>query len=112
MEVAGSDADRNDQLIITDDLELTNGMIYLELTNDHALDHLDTFTVLFSAGNSEEFAPFLIKDYVSASPVLTNLRYEQLGTGSWAITGKLDYGAIPEPASWALMALGLGVLLC
>ena len=106
MEVAASDAELNDQLIITDDLELTNGKIYLELTDDHVLNQREDFTVLFSAGNSGEFASVLIKDYVSASPILTNLRYEQLDTGYWAITGTLDYGAVPEPSAWTMLLLG------
>lgn len=106
MEVAGSGADQNDQLIITGDLELTNGMIYLELTDDHVLNSHDDFTVLLSADNSEEFAPSFIKDFVSASPILTNLRYEQLDTGYWAITGTLDYDAVPEPSAWAMLLLG------
>ena len=112
MEVADSGADRNDQLIITGDLELNNGVVVLELTEDHNLNHHDNFTVLFSAENSEDFEPGFIKNYVQAPALLTNLKYEMISSNTWAITGTADYNAVPEPATWLMLLLGAAGLLC
>lgn len=111
MEVAGSGADQNDQLIITGDLELNNGEVYLELTDDYRLNSGDTVTVLFSADNSADLEPTFIKKYVRGSRLLTDLKYERLDSGYWAITATADYNAIPEPATWLLLLLGTAGLL-
>ncbi|MCR5163479.1 MAG: PEP-CTERM sorting domain-containing protein [Thermoguttaceae bacterium] len=111
MEIAGTDADLNDRLIVTGDLELNNGMVLLEFTEGTSLNHGDTVTVLFSAGNSEDFERTFIKDYVQAPALLQNLSYVQLDSGYWAITGMADYNAVPEPATWALFLFGVFGLL-
>ena len=111
MEVAGTDADLNDQLIVTGTLDLKNGTVDLEFTEDARLNQGDTVTVLFSAGNSEDFEPGFIKNYVQAPGLLTNLKYELLASGYWAITGTADYNAIPEPSTWLLLLLGAAGLL-
>ena len=42
---------------------------------------------------------------------MTNLKYELLASGYWAITGTADYNAIPEPSTWLLLLLGAAGLL-
>ncbi|MBQ9454877.1 MAG: PEP-CTERM sorting domain-containing protein [Thermoguttaceae bacterium] len=111
MEIAGPDADQNDQLIVTGDLELNNGVVLLEFSEGIHLNQGDTVTVLFSADNSADLEPTFIKDYVQAPALLQNLSYVQLGSGYWAITAAADYNAVPEPATWALLLLGVFGLL-
>ena len=111
MEIAGTDADQNDQLIVTGDLELNNGVVLLEFSEGIHLNQGDTVTVLFSADNSADLEPTFIKDYVQAPALLQNLSYVQLGSGYWAITAAADYNAVPEPATWALLLLGVFGLL-
>ena len=111
MEIAGTDADQNDQLIVTGDLEMNNGVVLLEIFEGTHLNQGDTVTVLFSADNSVDLEPTFIKDYVQAPALLQNLSYVQLDSGKWAITATADFNAIPEPATWALFLFGAAGLM-
>ncbi len=111
MELGGTDVDENDQLIVNGNLNLTDGsVIELVLSDNSSLKGGDTFTAILHANNSGDLADDFIDNYVR-SYYFTGLEYSPMGDGTYAITGYLDTNAIPEPSTWALLALGVcGVL--
>lgn len=114
MKLAGTDASENDLLIVSGNLALSEGKVFLELAEGSTLKGGDSFTAVLSGLNSEELADDFIANYVTA-PIFKDLAYAPLTTGEfagyYAITGSLDANAIPEPGTWTLLLLGvLGLL--
>ena len=106
MEIGGATADKNDALIVTGDLKLTNGKIYLTLADACELNPGDEFSMILSANNSAQLKEDdFITTYIRSS-VFTDLVYEPLSGGTFVISGTLDANAIPEPATWLLLLLG------
>ena len=114
MKLAGTDASENDLLIVSGNLALSEGKVFLELAEGSTLKGGDSFTAVLSGLNSADLADDFIANYVRA-PIFKDLAYSQLTMGEfagyYAITGTLDANAIPEPTTWALLLLGLAGLL-
>ena len=66
----------------------------------------ESFTAVFSSGNSGSYASNFIDRYVQAPYYLIDLNYTEISPGLYAITGRLDGNALPEPSTWALLLLG------
>ncbi len=113
MKLRGTDAAENDLLIVSGNLALSEGKVFLELADGSSLKGGDNFTVVLSGLNSEELADDFIANYVNA-PIFTDLAYAPLTSGEfagyYAITGSLDANAIPEPSAWLLLLLGAGLM--
>ena len=106
MEIGGTGVDENDQLIVNGDLSLAEGaVINLVLADPSSLGPGDTFTAILSGNNSASFEDSLIDSFVK-SYYFTDLAYVPYGEGLYAITGRVDPNAVPEPSTWALLILG------
>ena len=106
MEIGGSDASENDQLIVTGNIFLNDGAIVdLVLAEGSSLGPNSTFTAILTASNSSDFADSFIDNFVS-SYYFKDLQYAPLGNGMYAITGSVDPNAVPEPSTWGLLLLG------
>ncbi|MBQ6109051.1 MAG: PEP-CTERM sorting domain-containing protein [Thermoguttaceae bacterium] len=110
MEIGGSTEDENDLLIVSGDLALNNGKIYLELAENSTLNPGDDFIAVFHGNNSAALEDDFIANYVIA-PDFMRLAYVQLDVGTYsglyAITGEVfNDGAVPEPATWVMLLLG------
>lgn len=118
MEIGGSDVASNDSLYnTTENGTLTiNGMIDLVLASNSTLKGGDEFVAVLSGSNSGDdgFAANLLSKVNSY--YFTDLEYVQLDgsygdySGKYAIKGILNANAVPEPSTWALLALGVLVL--
>ena len=112
MEVAGTEPDQNDSLVVTGDLNLNDGLIYLELADTYSLTNGDRVTAILSRAVGTGYTPEsdFIEKYVR-STIFTDLAYELLPSGLYAITATYDRNAVPEPSAWLLLALGFGGLM-
>ncbi|MBQ6615929.1 MAG: PEP-CTERM sorting domain-containing protein [Thermoguttaceae bacterium] len=112
MEIGGSSDDLNDSLIVQNGNILigNDSIIELTLADNSTLKGGDTFTaILYGSNSGEEGFKENLLSHVS-SYYFTNLDYIPYGSG-YAITGALDPNAVPEPSTWALLALGAAGLL-
>ncbi|MBR0239019.1 MAG: autotransporter-associated beta strand repeat-containing protein [Thermoguttaceae bacterium] len=103
MEVAGPTVDDSDQLIVTNGSLIfgEGATILLDFVN--GMSPNAEFAVVIDAPNSAENWV----NYVDAS-YFTDLSYAQTG-GRWVLSGRIDANAVPEPSTWALLALGVVV---
>ncbi|MBQ7126465.1 discoidin domain-containing protein [bacterium] len=106
MELGGTDASENDQLIVTGNIFLEDGaFVDLVLADNSSLGPNSTFTAILTGTNSPDLADNFIDNYVRSS-IFTDLQYAPMGNGMYAITGRIDPNAVPEPSTWALLILG------
>ena len=114
VEISGSDIDQNDQLIASGNLILNDGsVIQLEMAEDFGLNPGDSFEVVFHGNNSEDYNfDDFIETFVEAGD-FTNLKYQQLSSGLWGLTGTFGEASpsVPEPSTWLLLLLGTVGLL-
>ena len=114
VEISGSDIDQNDQLIASGNLILNEGsVIQLEMAEDFGLNPGDSFEVVFHGNNSEDYNfDDFIETFVEAGD-FTNLKYQQLSSGLWGLTGTFGEASpsVPEPSTWLLLLLGTVGLL-
>ena len=111
MEIGGPDPEDNDILIVNGDITLAdNSVINLVKTDDCSLGIGESFTMILTANNISDLN---ILDFIQSSD-FTDLNYEQIsyeGSTVYAITARtLNANEIPEPSTWALLALGVVVL--
>ena len=107
MEIGGPNSDDNDALIVSGDLTLNNGIVFLELADTCDMVIGDSFNVVLSAANSASLGGLNIQ-----ADGFSNFGYRLLDSGLYAITGL--YGSpdqVPEPATWALLLLGMAGLM-
>ena len=119
MEIGGENPDQNDSLIAGGDLQFNDGLIYLALTGNNTLNHDDTFTAVLSGSSSGDdgFAEDLLS--LVRSYNFTDLEYVQLDESygeeykdKFAIRGRyVEPNVVPEPSTWALLALGVAGLM-
>ncbi|MBR0238654.1 MAG: PEP-CTERM sorting domain-containing protein, partial [Thermoguttaceae bacterium] len=111
MELGGTDASENDLLIVTGNIILEEGaFVDLVLADGSSLGPNSTFTAILSGTNSPDLADNFIDNYVRSS-IFTDLQYAPLSNGLYAITGRIDPNAVPEPSTWALLILGAAGLM-
>ena len=104
MEIGGPTVADSDQLIINGDLSLADGSSIMLQFVDGMTPNAE-FAVILDANNSENLDVLSFVD----SYYYTNLNYGLLD-GYWVLSGKVDPNAVPEPTTWALLALGVIVL--
>lgn len=107
MEIGGEDTSLNDSLIVSGDLTLNNGIVFLELADTCNMVIGDRFNVVLSAANSDSLSGLTVQ-----ADGFSNFDYRLLDSGLYAITGL--YGSaeqIPEPTTWLLLLLGTFGLL-
>ena len=117
LEIGGDDPDtENDKLIVNGNLELgNNSVIYLALADDNEFSAGDNFlaqivaTTLNGANPEDGDVTSLFEDYLVAGWPFYDLSVTKSGN-VYSIQGVYDPNAVPEPSTWALLALGVAVL--
>ena len=105
MEIDGPTVDDSDQLNIDGDLNLNGGNIVLDFVN--GMTPNAEFAVVLDADNITD--PNDVLSLIDSS-YFSYLSYEN-SSGYWVLSGKVDANAVPEPSTWALLALGAAGLL-
>ncbi|MBQ3349766.1 MAG: discoidin domain-containing protein [Thermoguttaceae bacterium] len=107
MEIGGQSADENDKLIVSGDFEIADGaIIYLELADMGAFSTGDTFEALIQAGSADDDYTDAISSAIVPGWPFYDLSVTKSGN-EYSIHGVYDPNAVPEPSTWALMALGV-----
>ena len=116
VEISGSDIDQNDQLIASGELILSEGsLICLEMAEDCGLKPGDSFEVVFTGSNSEDYNfDDFIETFVEAGDFM-DVKFKELRGGLWGFTGTFGEvppsPSVPEPSAWLLLLLGAAGLL-
>lgn len=107
MEIGGQSADENDQLIVNGDFNIAEGaIIYLELANMGDFSTGDTFEVLIQAVGEDDDLTDAISDALVLGWPFIDASVTKSADG-YSIRVIYDPNAVPEPSTWALMALGV-----
>ena len=116
MEIGGTDAELNDQLIVSGDFSIGNdAIIELLLADNSNFTSGDKFTARIIANTLNGNNPAdgdvtsLFEDYLVPGWPFYDLSVTKEGN-VYSIHGTYDPNAVPEPSTWALLVLGVVVL--
>ena len=110
MEIGGQSADENDKLIVTGDFTIADdAIIYLALAEVNDFTSGDAFEALIQAGSADDDFTDAISSAIVPGWPFYDWSVNKSGN-VYSIRGFYDPNAVPEPSTWALMALGVVVL--
>ena len=110
MEIGGQTPDDNDKLVVSGNFTIADdAIIYLELADMGAFTTGDAFEALIQAGSADSDYTDAIFNALVAGWPFYDLSVTKSGN-VYSIQGVYDPNAVPEPSTWALLALGVIVL--